>query len=381
MTETVPIERPRERSWLARHPRTCALLIVLVLAIAADLVAGRFLIEPNPGSFRCSHPYYHHGFRPNVSSTTRWGPYEYAIHTNSLGFLDSAPREVPLESDKRRILVIGDSFVEGIGLPWEQGFVAELERRLGPEIEVLNAGGVSYCPMIYELKVRYLIEEVGLRFDQLVVFIDISDIQDEVNYQSFVPHLPSLADRVGARAHAFLSANSLTTYAVEELLRKKRGGVSTAIDPSKMVSADIEFYYQDLEAYKDGGQEVVEIGRWEWTFSKPLLEAWGRKGLRLAEEDMSELVDLCKAHGIGVVVCVYPSPAQIIARDLNSIQVQTWRHFTKEKQVGFMNLFPKFIGEEVGRAREVYREYFIEGDVHWNPAGHRLVAEELLKHL
>ena len=96
---------------------------------------------------------------------------------------------------------------------------------------------------------------------------------------------------------------------------------------------------------------------------------------------MSELVDLCKAHGIGVVVCVYPSPAQIIARDLNSIQVQVWRKFAQEKEVDFVNLFPKFIGQETGRAREVYREYFIEGDVHWNPAGHQLVAEELLKHL
>ena len=41
----------------------------------------------------------------------------------------------------------------------------------------------------------------------------------------------------------------------------------------------------------------------------------------------------------------------------------------------------KTVAEDRGRPRAVWKKYFIEGDVHWNPAGHALVAEALAKHL
>ena len=44
-----------------------------------------------------------------------------------------------------------------------------------------------------------------------------------------------------------------------------------------------------------------------------------------------------------------------------------------------MNLAPAFFF--AGPAEKVLDELFIEGDVHWNRAGHRLVANEFLKEL
>ena len=46
-------------------------------------------------------------------------------------------------------------------------------------IEVLNAGVGSYHPSIYFDKISYLINNINLEFDELVVFIDISDAYDE----------------------------------------------------------------------------------------------------------------------------------------------------------------------------------------------------------
>ena len=45
-------------------------------------------------------------------------------------------------------------------------------------IEVLNAGLSSYSPIIYLKKLRWLIDQ-GYEFDEAVVYVDISDIQDE----------------------------------------------------------------------------------------------------------------------------------------------------------------------------------------------------------
>jgi hypothetical protein len=296
--------------------------------------------------------------------------------TNSLGFRDAAPREVSLEPSGRRILFIGDSTVEGIGVPYEETFCALLQERLGSSVEILDAGAVSYSPLLYRLKVQYLLEEVGLRFGELVVFIDISDIQDEVNYQGFVPRLPTRADRIWAAARNFLGAHSFAFYAASSLLRARRGGVSNAIDVDTL--ADNAIYVRDLPAYQvEGGQAEVEKGRWEWTIAPPLMEAWGKKGLELAKADMQGLVELCRARGIPVTLVVYPSPVQILMGDLDSIQVRFWQRFSTEAQVALVNLFPAFVGEDAGRPRGVYRRYYIENDVHWNAAGHALVAARI----
>jgi hypothetical protein len=47
------------------------------------------------------------------------------VFTDSLGFKDASRRAVP---DRRRILFIGDSFTEGVGLPYEQTFVGLFAR-------------------------------------------------------------------------------------------------------------------------------------------------------------------------------------------------------------------------------------------------------------
>jgi len=65
--------------------------------------------------------------------------------------------------------------------------------------------------------------------------------------------------------------------------------------------------------------------------------------------------------------------------DRDSIQVRYWRRWAEVHQVTFVDLFREFID---GRdPATVIPEYFIEGDVHFNAAGHRRVAEALLRRL
>jgi len=76
--------------------------------------------------------------------------------------------------------------------------------------EILNAAAVSYSPRIYYLKTKYLIEEKGLVFDELYVFIDISDIQNEIVYQNFYPGQPGLTGRFRYKIYNSLINRSYT---------------------------------------------------------------------------------------------------------------------------------------------------------------------------
>ena len=47
----------------------------------------------------------------------------------------------------------------------------------------MNAGRGSYSPIVYWRKIKHLIEDVGLKFNEVVAYIDISDPQNELAYK------------------------------------------------------------------------------------------------------------------------------------------------------------------------------------------------------
>ena len=122
---------------------------------------------------------FHHHFLPNhvyIRHTAKFS--KFTIITNSLGFRDSTTREVDLKKNNR-IVLIGDSFVEGVVLDYKYTVAGLIDKHFKKKnIEVLNAGISSYSPIIYYHKIKYYLEK-GLKFSHLVVFIDISDIEDE----------------------------------------------------------------------------------------------------------------------------------------------------------------------------------------------------------
>ena len=56
-----------------------------------------------------------------------------------------------------------------------------IDNALKKKYSVLNAGVSSYSPIIYWKKVEDLINITRLEFDELIVYLDISDIQDEAS--------------------------------------------------------------------------------------------------------------------------------------------------------------------------------------------------------
>lgn len=320
----------------------------------------------NQSAFRVRDQIYHHGFKPNVSVDLEyWGPLAAPYRINSMGFRDRVVREVPLRSDKHRIVFIGDSFTEGIGIPYEKTFVGLVEEALAPRgIEVLNAGAASYTPIIDYRRAKQLVEDVGLRFDELVVFIDIGDIQDETTYAldaqgnvSFKQNRWLKEDR----ANWYQGKPAwLAGFPVYQFLRKNTLVLSTV--------------YEYLLLWSSRGPRRAAA----WTLEEPAFQEYGLEGLAKARKHMDLLADFAAAQGICLTVAVYPWPDQILANDRDSRQVRFWSAWAEAKGVGLIDCFPSFFQ---GSGDEMVRREFIKGDIHWNQAGHRRVAEVVLAHL
>lgn len=370
--------RPEQRKNLfERNPRKTLVFTVVFFVLIVDFLAGAIFIPTDAHSFRCSNPYYHHDFLPNRNVETAWGDRHYSFITNSLGFRDGAVRNVPLASKQKRILLIGDSFIEGMGVPYEKSVAGIMDESLKADaIEVLNAAAVSYSPKLYYLKTRYLIEQRHLAFDELYVFIDISDPHDEIIYKYWEPGDGGAFATFLRALNKFSQRHSFLHYYLAARRRMNREQAISNVFPAEG-SADARFWVQDLEEYLRRAEP--EKDRFLWPNKRSALDEWGREGLSLCERYMTEIQKLCIQNGIRLTIVVYPSPYQLTASNLAGLPVTFWQTFAQNHGIGFLNLFPEFIGREPPEI--VYPKYFIKGDVHWNEAGNRHVAEAVLRHI
>ncbi len=329
--------------------------------------------------YRVRSPIYHHDLAARVSTDSAvWGPRTYHVSTNSLGFKSNRVREIPLAAEGRRIVFIGDSYTEGVGVEYPETFVGIVDATLAPAgVEVLNAAVSSYSPIVYWRKIKHLIEDVGLEFDELIVFPDVSDAQDESiyyldedgNVQSPAVHWlgsgPTTADDdddgsdkggggLGAWARRWLGRNSIVAFEVIRIAK------DVLVDPKVAFS--------------------VNVPRSMWTIDPGLYEQFGKLGLDRMASYMDQLHALLSEHGIGLTVAVYPWPDQIIHNDLESIHVAFWRNWTADRNVRFVNYFPAFIKADNDRPsnERTLITYFFNDDTHWNEAGHRLIADGFL---
>ena len=346
---------PKNENIKIKHPILIFIVIVGIFFVIIDLLLGSLLLKRD--QLRIDHSYYHHDLQPMKLSNAKWGDLEYTIKTNSLGFKDTSTREIDLDSEKERILVIGDSFTEGLGYDHEKTFCGLLQNKLSDKVEILNAGLTSYSPKLYYLKVKYLLD-MGLKFDKLIVMLDISDIQDESIYESFQPKKEQSAFR---KVDVMLSNYSFSYHHIfRDLLKKIASNRNNTTDK-----------FADAETFLETSIE----DRGKWTYDKKIYNDWGKVGLNLASRNLLKLLGICKENSIEMTIVVYPWPEQITENDSLSIQSIYWGKFCTTNKIDFLDLFPYFFESE--NALTVVSRYFITGDDHWNDKGHRLIAEKL----
>jgi hypothetical protein len=349
----------------------------IVLLLLMDFLYSTFLFQAEvlPG---IPHPAYHHDLTPNFQSYHRWGEYRYELRTNSLGFKDARVRDIALQKPAgRRVLLIGDSFTEGIGVPFEStfaGLLYEAGQKRTDKVEFLNAGVGSYSPSIYYQKIKVLLNR-GLQFDELVVLPDMSDIYDEATTYfcidddpQYRAHCRTFPGGTVGMAHfrkcSFLQCSFVVTDSLRVMIKFRVRQWTRSADKNLLNVSPRAGWA--LPNYKPGKH-----------FALLDIEA----GITRAVQNMQKLADLLAQRNIQLTIAVYPWPANLAFEDRNSRQVAIWQQFcTVNRCKAFIDLFPTFFVQKAAH-NDWYRRYYIYGDVHFNAGGHRLVYDALARHL
>jgi hypothetical protein len=258
------------------------------------------------------------------------------------------------------VLLIGDSFTEGVGLPFEATYAGLLHaagRDARKPIEFLNAGAVSYSPIIYLRKVEWLIS-CGYEFDEVVVFPDLSDVNDEATrYFELDESTPTDCAAV---------QNAQPRARTERLLVTAATRTTLQYHYRRLTGATRRFQFEEnlRPAWTIEGFEVGDA------YSPLGIDG----GVERAIRNMQRLADVLAAREIGLSVVVYPWPMQLAKNDRNSRHAKIWRDFCEGKCRTFVDTFPAFF-----RVRDSdpdwYTQLYIDGDCHFSEEGNRVLFE------
>jgi hypothetical protein len=310
----------------------------------------------------------HHALRPGYANP--------AIHTNSFG-LRSPEVAVPKPQGIFRILLLGDSFTFGMRVADDQVFARRLEdllrrQRSSPSIEVVNAGVISYCPLLEYLQYRHHLHV--LEPDLVILNFDMSDVQD---------HLAYSRDLVRG-------SDGTPLFVTEPSLRNATLSPMPHLLLFEWMGRRIRGARGRIQSTLEGVPFVRDQDRYLWAFDN------GPEMDREAREAMMPIADLqaLLAHNhVPLVLATYPQPWQVSAdatplppiRDqygigahavhFNDRPFKKLAAFAAERQIPFVNATTAF------RSDSNPVSLFLGNDFHFTARGHELYAGVLSRFL
>ena len=315
---------------------------------------------------RVDHSFYHHTLKKNIKykKAAGFGGY-HTLCTDNNGFKYKCNS---VRGKKFKVAFLGDSFVEGVALNYEDTFVGLFENK--KKYSIANLGVTSYAPNIYLSKMKFLLDN-GYKFEHLILFIDISDLYDDNTFYKLGKDLSVTEKNSKAKnlkRRKFLRYNfPLTNYYMYVIKMNNR--LNKDVPPLK--SQNPIFNAKAAKKAKWSYQSADIVDGYDEPISKTQNEMI---------QVMSKLFELLKENQIKLSLAVYPWPQQLQYDKLNSKHVKMWESFCEGKCYKFINLFPYFFEEKEKKSfLEVYKKYYFWNDVHFNAEGNKLIAQKLLK--
>jgi hypothetical protein len=285
--------------------------------------------------------------------------------TNSLGYLDREPL-LPKPPGRRRILVVGDSFVEAAQVRNADKVQAVLEgalrRRLGEDAVDATAFGYSGTGQANQLGF-YAKDGRAVAPDLVVLLLVANDFANnspilEAIRNGWHPYRPPrpFFERDGA---------GFRPVPVDPDWMDALLAGSTPADRYAALAADAEFAPR-LAGW--GGPAAVDMDEMFWRRTLPPLF---EDALALTAHAIWEWVALGRRDGFALVLVATDTMTNGGADDVRhgALQIERFRAIADAAGVPFLDLYPAFVAH--GTPDDAHWRY----DGHWNETGHRWAGE------
>ena len=349
------------------------------------------LIKANKDSFenRVFNKNYNYTFKKQAQFTSRYDDNIYQIFTNDLGFRDDSTQ--PLDRDKEYSILIGDSFIEGVGLDYKDTIVGILNKKLANnKFKFLNAGVASYSSYIYLRKIEDIIKNNSdLKVKKVIVFLDKSDVSDDEKYLNkpaffkntkgkFINQRKEdfLVDLKGLSFWRFYTKQTISgkiiklgTDQIENFLSniKKRSFISKKLNKSFFEVTELE-----IKAIKSINNKP-HIRNW---YLGSTWEERTKKNIKFSVENLNKLKDFLKKKNIDFLVVLYPWPFEIDNEEIRKKYLEFIIPLLNENKINNLSVYEGFLK---GNIYESIGKNYLYNDIHFNKNGNQVIVNELLR--
>lgn len=357
------------------------IIIYLITILGLDFIGSNLIFKKksfweykklNDLYWRIPSDIYHHDLLPNIDVIEPWGfSMSKRLITNSLGFRDFTTKEIKKIPTKERLLLIGDSAIEGAGYDYEYTLGGMLQNHLADKYEVLNSAVGSYSPSIYYKKINHFINE-GYQFNKAIIFLDPSDIIDELFIKWDNDNILVNKDDIEDEKFSDFLVNNFLIFRTFLRISDATENLKNFIKLKYKASKKFKKSFFDTTNEDTLFYRMTHVDRSAWTFDNQIFKNYN-EGLTKSENYLNKLVKILRKNDIEINFVLYPHPSQIYYKDL--YHHPFWKAWAKKNNLNLVSLYPDFDGED---KRKIILDTFIYGDLHWNKNGTKIVFNSLI---
>lgn len=333
---------------------------------------------------------YNYTFKKQVKFKSQYEGNIYTISTNDLGFRDDDI--LPLDRDKLYSIVIGDSFVEGVGLEYKDTIVGILNQNLESDsFKFLNAGVASYSSYIYLKKIKQIINENNdLNIKDVIVFLDKSDISDDEAYlnkplffknkypkgkfifQRKVDFYKDLKDLSFWRFYTKQTVSGKIIKVITDKIENFFSDLKKRVLISKKLNKNFfEVNNLEIKAIKSVNS-TQRITNW---YKNELWEKRGKKNIQFALDNIQELKIFLNKKNVNLIVVLYPWPFEIDDKEIREKYLEFIVPSLDEINVNKLVIYQDFLK---GNIYENISENYLYNDIHFNKNGNKIITNNLI---
>lgn len=324
-------------------------------------------------------------YEPNTSADLITEEFRVRVDINQFGHRDRSDRTEKKSSEKKRILVFGDSFSVGWGVPYENAYATILEKNNDAEFMNVAKDGGSIVWYIHQI--RYAME----RFDgdALILQIFDNDLEDVGKYHRKMgayegkevgPVDPDLLPKDNIFSDAYLVYSGLQlNRQLRRIRRKIRGKKIWQSNYCEVGSFPERKVLSRAEVMKKYEIDFSKAPKWrdEFRFHDPARRDDFKNELKLHGQVLKQVFKECKDKGYPVFVVYIPClglnqmAGSIEEKVKNNILNQQLTKLCQEAEVGYLD------GSQLFAKDKEPTRFYYPWDGHLNKDGHKYLAEGL----
>lgn len=337
------------------------ILASISFTLSLDFFFGKNFVPDEKDNARIYHEIFGFTLKPNIIKNYSFlnsDPPSKKIKfcTDPNGFRISCEKKnIKFSELKSDVIIIGDSISEATAVHYEETFAGLVEKALDQNVLNLAVNGYDFTN--YYTKLHYYLNR-GLETKRLV--LTITTVNDWLQYDN--EHKLDLNDP--AIPKSIINKVYFENKSIKNNLRK----IFPMTYQSLWKIKNILFPPKNRNVVENNLKSLKKINFSNFNFDQPAFFA------------LDKINDLVKEKKIQLYIVIFPLPGNFFID--NQKYVSTMKKYCEIKNCKIINLFETFFNDyRINTNKNLYKNFFLVNDDHFNVQGHKLIAEEIIKKL